>query len=403
MNYESSQSTYESAHVSRVQSPARRTWMWVAGLVLLAVVVIGWFALKSKNADTDKAGTATSSAQKTGGAPAGGNVPNVTVIYPGQQAVLREITATGALAARQEMPVGAVGEGGQVLRVLVQPGQWVAAGQVLAVVDARVQVQQLGALSAQIRVAQADARLAEAELERARSLIARGFVSKADLDRKTATRDAAAARVNVASAQLSEAQVRTRRLDVRAPAAGLILTRQVEVGQVISAGSGVLFRMARGGEMELMANMGEGELQAVSAGMQANITPAGSTAQFRGTIWQVSPVIDPQTRQGVARIALPYSSSLRPGGFATARIGAGSTLAPLLPESAVHSDSQGNYVMVVDANNVVRRLPVTLGSVSNAGVPVLAGLSGQEAVILSAGAFYAGGEKVKAVRQKPAA
>jgi hypothetical protein len=51
----------------------------------------------------------------------------------------------------------------------------------------------------------------------------------------------------------------------------------------------------------------------------------------------------------------------------------------------------------------VQRVEVTLGTVSNAGVPVLQGLNGQEAVILSAGAFYAGGEKVKPVRQKPAA
>src|SRR3546814_6148128 len=70
-----------------------------------------------------------------------------------------------------------------------------------------------------------------------------GFISQADIDSKTATRDAAVARVNVAKASLAETQARNGRLDIRAPAAGLVLTRDVETGQNVSAGSGVLFRV----------------------------------------------------------------------------------------------------------------------------------------------------------------
>jgi RND family efflux transporter MFP subunit len=404
MNYEASKTTYvvDDNGNPKVAAGNRRTWLWGIFAIVIALAAIGWFAMRGEDKGAEKTAATTGAAAKNAGK-TGGNLPNVTVIYPGMQNITRELTVSGALGARREMPVGVAGEGGQVLRVLVEPGQWVRAGQVLAIVDRQVQVQQLNSLAASIRVAEADARLAESELVRARSLIGRGFISKADLDRKIAARDIAAARVNVAKAQLSESQARSSRLDVRAPAAGLVLTRQVEVGQVIGAGSGVLFRMARDGEMELLAQMGEADLQNVSLGMSAAVTPTGSAREFNGTIWQKSPVIDPQSRQGTARIALPYDGSLRPGGFATARIRGGATQAPLLPESAVHSDSRGNYVMIVDANNVVQRVEVTLGTVSNAGVPVLQGLNGQEAVILSAGAFYAGGEKVKPVRQKPAA
>src|SRR3546814_17160045 len=77
---------------------------------------------------------------------------------------------------------------------------------------------------------------------RAKQLVSRGFISQADIDSKTATRDAAVARVNVAKATLAETQARNGRLDIRAPAAGLVLTRDVEPGQIVSAGSGVLFR-----------------------------------------------------------------------------------------------------------------------------------------------------------------
>ena len=104
---------------------------------------------------------------------------------------MRSINATGTLAARREIPVGVVGEGGAVSRVFVDAGDWVKQGQVLVSVDRSVQVQQAAALEAQIGVARADAQLAQNELDRALQLVERGFISKADVDRKTATRDSA--------------------------------------------------------------------------------------------------------------------------------------------------------------------------------------------------------------------
>jgi HlyD family secretion protein len=307
------------------------------------------------------------------------------------------------LAARRDMPIGAVGEGGLVTRVLVEPGQWVGAGQVLAIVDRQVQAQQSNQLAAQINVAQADARLAQAELQRALSLVKRGFISKADIDRKTATRDAANARVRVAQAQLSENRARTARLDIRAPAAGRILTRSVEPGQVVGAGGGApLFRIAMGGEMELHAQMAEADLARMSVGMRASVTPVGSAEAFSGNIWQLSPVIDPQSRQGMVRIALGSSAALRPGGFAAVNISSGSFDAPLLPESAVLSDAKGNYVFVVGAGNKVERRDVKVGSVMDAGVSIVQGLAGTEQVVMSAGGFLNPGEVIIPDRAKPA-
>src|SRR3546814_6148132 len=96
------------------------------------------------------------------------------------------------------MPVGVVGEGGRVVSVSVEQGQWVRAGQVLASIDRSVQSQQARAQAAQVEVARADAQLAQSNLDRALQLVERGFISKADVDRLTATRDAARARVEVA-------------------------------------------------------------------------------------------------------------------------------------------------------------------------------------------------------------
>jgi HlyD family secretion protein len=137
-------------------------------------------------------------------------------------------------------------------------------------------------------------------------------------------------------------------------------------------------------------------------GLPAQVTPVGSTAVYSGPIWQLSPIIDPQSRQGTARIALSYSRDLRPGGFASARIEAGTAVTPVLPESAVQSDTQGNYVYTVTADNKVERRAVVVGPVKESGVSIVSGLSGQERVVLSAGGFLNPGESVIATLAKPA-
>jgi RND family efflux transporter MFP subunit len=271
---------------------------------------------------------------------------------------------------------------------------------VLATVDRSVQVQTADSLAASVRVAQADAKLAQSNLERAQKLVGNGFISKADIDQKTAARDQALARVRVAQAQLAETQARNRRLDIRAPAAGLVLTRQVEPGQIVSSGSGILFRMAMGGQMELRTQLAENDIQRLHAGAQAEVTPTGTTRVFKGEVWQVSPVIDPQTRQGIARIALTYDPALRPGGFASARIIAGGNTAVTLPQSAVQSDPEGNYVFILDDKNVAVRRAVTTGDVSESGVAITSGLNGTERVVLTAGAFLNPGQKVIPILQK---
>lgn len=372
------------------QDNRRKRMLTIAAVALIAIVLLGvWYAFAHNKAGDDTASGAGAQ-----------NIPNVTVVIPGRVSVQAAIAANGTIAARREMPVGVAGEGGQVVRVLVEPGQWVGAGQTLAVIDRSVQAQQADSLAASIRVAKADADLAQAELDRAQALVSRGFISKADMDRKRATRDSANARVRVAQAQYQEAVARNGRLNIVAPAAGLVLTRQVEPGQVVGAGSGVLFRMARGGEMEMLAQLAEGDLQRVKVGTRATITPVGTNLQIAGQVWQVAPIVNVDTRQGTVRIAVPYSAALRPGGFADARLVSGSEEAPLLPESAVQSGPEGNFVLVVDSKNMIQRVPVKVGTVTDGGVSIASGLTGNEKVVVLAGAFLNPGDKVKPVVQK---
>ncbi len=336
-------------------------------------------------------------------APAGDTsqaAPHVSVIVPGRVAVADEVRVTGSIAARREMPVGVQGEGGMVTAVLVDAGDYVRAGQVLARVDRSVQAQQVNQLSASVQQARADLALAENELKRAQQLVAGGFVSKATIDQRTAARDAAAARLKVAQAQLNESRARLARLDIRSPDDGLILARSVEPGQIVGAGGQPLFRIAQNGAMEMKAAVAEQDMPKLKAGMPAKVQLVGSQRQFVGEIWLLEPTIDPQTRQGLARIALRRDPLLRPGAFANAGIEAGTAQRPVLPQSAIQADTRGSYVYVVGADDKVVRRDVKTAEVSEAGIAITSGLNGTERVVLSAGAFLNEGEKIDPVLQR---
>ena len=372
-----------------VDRSRRRRMIVIAAAVAVALLAVAFMFMGGGSSEAP-------SEQAAGGT---GQVPTVTVIVPGRSQVARTITSSGPLAARRDQPVGIAGSGGRVERVLVDAGSWVRAGQVLAVVDRSVQAQQASQLAAQVEAARANARLAQNNYDRAVSLQGRGFVSKAEIDSKRATRDAANAQVRVAQAQLGATRAEIGRLNVVAPAAGLILARNVEVGQVVGAGSPALFRLAEGGAMEMRAQLSQQDLAAVHVGVAATVTPVGSDRSIQGSVWQVAPVIDPQSRLGDVRIAIPYDQAIRPGGFAEARIISGSMSAPLLPQSAVLSDEKGNYVYIINGKNEVERRDVKIGTVSDDGVTISAGISGNEPVVLSAGPFLNPGQKVSPRRQ----
>lgn len=357
----------------------RKTWL----IVLASIVgVVAFIAFLVWRASAPKA--------QTPPAPP----PTVSVLVPGSSEVASRVAAVGTISARRDMPVGVAGDGGMISAIRAEAGQYVAKGQVLAEIDSSVQRAQLAQLQASVAQARADARLAQSELDRANALVSRGFISRADIDRRTATRDSANARVSVAQAQVREMQEKLNRLAIRAPEAGLVLARMVEPGQIVSPGTGALYRVAAGGQMELRARIAEQDMPGLAVGQTATVTPVGSQNLYAGNVWLLEPVIDPESRQGMARIALPRVTELRSGGFANVVVEGAKSQRPLLPQSAVLSDREGSYVLTIGADNVVKRSPVKTGAVTPDGVVIVSGLTGTEKVVQSAGAFLHPGEKV---------
>jgi len=281
--------------------------------------------------------------------------------------------------------------------VLVEAGDHVKQGQVLAHLNISVLEPQVANLEAALEQAHAEADLADAEYHRAQSVGASGALSAEETQRRKSSAVTAAARVKVAAAQLAEARARLARADIRAPADGIILTRSVEAGQTAMAGGEPLFRLSKDGETELRGQVAEQDLPLLKVGQPVNVRLTGTSRVYQGHIRLLGAVIDPATRLGTAKVSLMPDPNLRPGAFARAEVVVSNAERAVLPQTAVLNDEKGSYVLVVNAKGKVERRAVRVSGIVQGGVTISEGVTGSDRVVATAGAFLQEGETVKPV------
>jgi RND family efflux transporter MFP subunit len=324
-------------------------------------------------------------------------IPTVSVTEVGVSAVPSTISIIGTIAARYDMPIGVEGDGGRVTAIYVEAGDHVKRGQVLAHLDNSVLEPQVANLEAALDQAHAEADLADAEYQRARAVGALGALSAEETQRRKSSAVTAAAHVKVATAQLVEAKARLARADVRAPADGIILTRNVEVGQTAMPGGEALFRLSKEGETELRGQVAEQDLPALKVGQSVQVKLTGSSKVYPGRIRLLGAIIDPATRLGTAKISLTPDTNLRPGAFARAEVTVSDAERSVLPQTAVLNDDKGSYVLIVNAQGKVERRSVRVTGMVPSGVTIAAGLDPKDQIVTTAGAFLQEGETVKPV------
>ena len=320
--------------------------------------------------------------------------PVITVVVPGLKPVTARVTFTGAISARYDMPITLDGESARIAAVLVEAGDRVRRGQVLARLDTSVAQPQVYSLVASLEEARASAELAQADFVRAQGVAASGALSKEEIERRRSVAVTAQARVKVASAQLAEVRARFGRTEIRAPADGIVLTRSAEVGQTAVAGSTPLFRLGRGGEIEMRGQVAEQDLPALAIGQEALVTVTGADAPYPGKVRLLGAVIDPQTRLGEIRVSLQPHPNLRPGAFARAEVITGRAPRAVIPQTAVLSAGTSTYVLVVGEGEKIERRDVQLGGTNAGGIVVESGLKGTERIVGTAAGFLREGEKV---------
>lgn len=357
----------------------RRRWYSRWYVFAAALLLAGGLALRL----THRAEAVTASADPP---------PLVSVITPVAGELAATVTLVGAISARNDMPIGPEGDGGRIAAVLVEVGDAVQAGQLLAQIDPGVAQAQVAAAQASLAELQASAEVADAEYRRAQQ--AGGVFSVEESERRRTATVTAHAKLDVAAAQLAEARSRLARTRIVAPSDGRVLVRSAEVGQVANAAS-VLFRLARHAEIEMRGQVAEQDVPRLAPGQSARVWLNGITAPFDGRVWQVGAIIDPSSREGSVRIALSSGQpDLRPGAFARAEVSVGTTSGALVPTTAVLSDEQGTYVLTVQADQTLARRAVTVAGTRSDGLLIGSGLGGGERIVATAGAFLRVGERV---------
>ena len=382
--------SFAAASASFDETPFwRRTHVIALAIVLIAVLAVVALIVSHMR----KASAA--------GPDANASAPLVTVKTPGRSTIPALVSFTGGIVARYDMPIGVEGDGGRISEVLVESGDRVRRGQVLARLDAAVVSAQVANLRAAVDQSRAEAVLAEADYRRAAAVAdSVGALSKEEVDKRRSVVATTAARVKSAEAQLAEAEARYGRTDIRAPADGIVLTRTAEVGQTAMAGGATLFRLARGGEVEMRAVAAEQDLPQLKVGQPVDVYITGVANAFHGVVRLVSAVIDPNTRLGEVRVSLTQAPDLRPGAFARGDVRIGSQVRPIVPQTAVLADGPNNYVYIVGRGNHVERRTVKLAGTQPQGIVIADGLDGSESIVASAGAFLHEGEVVRVSDEK---
>ena len=307
------------------------------------------------------------------------------------------LPANGNVVAWQEAVIGAEITNYRIAEVLVQVGDPVKKGQLLARIADEAVVSEVAEARAAVAELEASAAEAQANAERAKRLQAQGFYSPQFNTQYQTAGQTAQARLAAARARLDAASLRLDKTQVRAPDDGVISARSAAVGSLTQTGQ-ELFRLIRGARLEWRAEVGSAELGQLRAGMVATvIAPSGESAQ--GNVRAVAPSIDPATRNGLVYVDLPRSTAaLRAGMFARGEFALAQRPALTLPQSAIVLREGFAYAFRVDGAGETQRvlqLKLQLGRRQGERVEVTGGLAPDTPVVASGVGFLTDGDLVK--------
>lgn len=371
-------------------------------LIIVAAVALvlggaGWFMATLGKTDANPgANAAVAKANPEAGAikPA----LTITTTQPSTASLAIKLAANGNVAAWQEASVGAEASGLRLTQVLVNVGDVVKKGQLLATFAGDAVQADVAQAKAALMEAEANAADAKANAERARTLQNTGALSTQQINQYLTAEKTAAARVQAAQATLNAQAVRTQNTQVRAPDNGVISSRSATVGAVVGAGA-ELFRMIRGGRLEWRAEVTSAELGRVKPGTTATVIAAdGSSVQ--GKVRMVAPTVDPQTRAALVYVDLPANPSIKAGMFAKGEFVLGSATVLTLPQQALVLRDGFTYAMRVEANNKVSQVKLQTGRRVGDLVEITQGAKTSERYVASGAAFLADGDSVKVLGGK---
>ena len=349
--------------------------------------------------------------------------PSVTVVAATTGPIAETAVLTGTLVPREEVLVSPQIEGLALTEILVEEGDSVAAGQVLArlsrdVLDASVAQNAAQVARSDAAIAQARSSINEAQatrvqvdlaLARTRDLLSHGNAAREVFEQRQAAAQTAAARLDLsnnalraaeadrayADAQRRELLIRLARTELRAPVAGIVSRRVARLGAVVMGAGDPLFRIIQDGAVELEADVPETSLAKLRPGQPARIDTASGVRT--GHVRLVSPEVNRATRLGRVRVAVDGDGPLVIGSFARAGVEVARRDGVLAPLSAVLFQPDGAVVQVV-RDGLVETRRVQVGLRAGSLAEIQDGLRAGEAVVSVSGTFIRDGDRVVAVQ-----
>lgn len=376
----------------------------VLGIVLVMGVLLGKYwgagdkamndeALASASTQNDGTPTSDTSTEQS--------VLSVETVMPSQDTIGNTLSADGTINAKDVANVSAKVNGVAIERVLVEEGERVKAGQVLAIFDTDAMEQQV--LQAEADVAEAEATLANASADAARvlPLVDIDAISKQEADRYRTSEMRARASLQASKARLNNQRLTLDNSKVVAPVSGIISEKMVEVGMV--AGGEPLFTIIKGGVLEWRADIDPKLIGDINIGTSVRVgLPNGDSVM--GQVSRIAPTAE-NNRQITIYASLAANSKVRAGMYQTGEFLLGSASTQTIPNSAIVSNDGYDYVMLVtsltnqDGKSMgrIKQQRVTLGARLGENVAVLEPLPSDSRIVKQGGSFLNDGDLVRIV------
>jgi RND family efflux transporter MFP subunit len=372
--------------------PRNREWKRAKIAILIVLVLLALGALRSVIANVLQSRSVAATTKQNA-------TQYVNVVTPTQTQGGGDTLLPGTLRGFVESPIYARSTG-YLLHWYADIGARVKQGQLLAELDTPEIDQELAQALAQRQQTSSSLGLAKSSLDRWQQLRQRDAVSQQELDERQSTYTQDVANLAAADANVKRLQQLESFKRIIAPFAGVVTQRNVDVGDLIDAGSGTsraLFALAQSDPLRVYVQLPQAYAQNVSVGQKVVVTQAElPDQQFHGTITHISGAIDVPTRSLQIEVTLPNpDSKLRPGAYVQVAVPAVAHARMMVPGNALLFRAEGPRVAVVDARGNVALRKIVIAQDLGQSLEIESGIEPADKVIINPSDSIADGDHVQ--------
>ena len=321
-------------------------------------------------------------------------IQSVTAVHVVEHAFNPVVSLTGEARPKRDIHVFSPTSGVRVLQLLADEGEYVRAGQPLARLDVALSTAQIRSAEASVAEARAEALRARGEYTRAESIRDSGALSTEAIEQRRASATAAEARLAASQAALAETNARLQGGYVRAPVAGLVISRSVQLGAMVDQQE--MFRIAGDNALEIAANIAESDVLSLARGQSASFFLANGGI-ITARLSRLPASVDERTRTGQALFDLPRGTAVRAGMHLRGEVALNSRTAIAAPQSSILYSGGQAYVFVIGGDNIVRRADVVVGLRENDMVEIVSGLDAGLRIAGAGASFLKDGDKIRPI------